>query len=168
MARIILIGLRNVGKTTFGTKLAAALQLPFIDSDAALEAHYHQPKAVLWCDPVRFRAQEKGIWQVLQHHHGVIATGGGTPLHWHTKPLGLIVHLQRPVEELRKYGDISYTQEEIAMRLRLYHSYADKTLHPERDFAWFVTVLEPFSDALRGESPMDLASVCALMDAQRA
>lgn len=108
---IILIGLRNSGKTTVGNLLAKQLKLPFIDTDAKLLTQYqHIPNvtniAALYqhLGATKFRQQEGDlIQQYANITNSVIATGGGTTLSPLAKALlptmGIIFYLKLELAE---------------------------------------------------------------------
>ena len=80
---ISLIGLPGSGKSTVGRQLARRLQLPFVDSDHAIEhrlgcsiREYFEREG-----EERFRDVEESVLQELsEHHQGVLSTGGGSVL----------------------------------------------------------------------------------------
>ncbi len=80
---IVLIGYRCAGKSEVGSRLAARLQMKFVDTDNLIEEHH----GVLIRDIVEsygwdyFRAMEKQIIEgVSNQDHLVIAPGGGAVL----------------------------------------------------------------------------------------
>jgi len=80
---IVLIGYRGSGKTTVGSKLAARLQMKFVDTDDLIEERYGSPisdivKSKGWD---HFRNLEKTIIEeISKGDHLVIAPGGGAVL----------------------------------------------------------------------------------------
>ncbi len=107
-----LVGLPGSGKTTVGRQLARRLQIPFVDSDHAIETR-------LGCSirefferegEAKFRDIEEEVIDTLtQGPTGVVSTGGGVVL--------------RPVnrQHLRERGQVIYlksTPEELYRRLR--------------------------------------------------
>jgi len=77
---IVLVGLMGAGKTSVGKRLAAALGLPFVDSDHAIEesARMTIPEIFEKRGEAEFRAGErKVIARLLCEPTQVIATGGG-------------------------------------------------------------------------------------------
>lgn len=77
---IALVGLPGAGKTTVGRRLAARLQLPFQDSDAAIETETGLAVAELFAQAgeARFREFERGaVARLAEGPLGVLATGGG-------------------------------------------------------------------------------------------
>jgi len=80
---IVLIGYRCVGKSTVGSRLAACLQMGFVDTDNLIEERH----GALINDIVKsrgwghFRAMEKQIIKEISNQdHLVIAPGGGVVL----------------------------------------------------------------------------------------
>ena len=85
MARhVVLVGLMGSGKTTVGRRLAARLDRPFVDADAALEAIADRSVAEIFAQDgeAAFRALEADTLAALLEHHEpcVIASGGGLVL----------------------------------------------------------------------------------------
>ena len=109
---IALVGLPGSGKSTVGRQLARRLQLPFVDSDHAIEERlgcsireYFEREG-----EDRFRDVEQDVIDTLtQKHAGVLSTGGGSVL----RPLNR--------EHLKKRGQVIYlksTPDELFRRLR--------------------------------------------------
>jgi XRE family aerobic/anaerobic benzoate catabolism transcriptional regulator len=78
--RIALIGLRGAGKSTLGAKLAASLEVPFVELDKEVEreagARLGEVFAMYGQDAYR-RFERRALERVLnQHPRAVIATGG--------------------------------------------------------------------------------------------
>lgn len=84
--RIFLVGMTGSGKTTVGKLLAERLGLRFVDLDDAIEERTHQSIAEIFAEhgEFNFRACEAHVLRDLirRFPEGVIATGGGTPLHF--------------------------------------------------------------------------------------
>jgi shikimate kinase len=106
---IVLIGYRGSGKSTVGHRLAARLQMKFVDTDHLIEERH----GVLIGDIVRscgwdyFRAVEKQIIEEISTgDHWVIASGGGSVLEAENvralKRNGLLIWLRADRETLRK------------------------------------------------------------------
>ncbi len=80
---ISLVGLPGSGKSTVGRQLARRLQVPFIDSDHAIEKQlgcsireYFEREG-----EAQFRDVEASVLDTLTlNHHGVLSTGGGSVL----------------------------------------------------------------------------------------
>jgi XRE family transcriptional regulator, aerobic/anaerobic benzoate catabolism transcriptional regulator len=77
---IALVGLRGAGKSTLGAKLAAALELPFVELDREVEKEAGAPLAEVFAmygqDAFR-RFERRALESVLAAHpRAVIATGG--------------------------------------------------------------------------------------------
>jgi shikimate kinase len=93
-AVVTLVGPPASGKTTVGTALAAALGLPFRDTDADVEAETGTTIADLFVthgEP-HFRAlEEPAVARALAEHDGVLALGGGAVTSAATRRL-LVAH----------------------------------------------------------------------------
>ena len=77
---IVLVGLMGSGKTTIGRRLAARLDLPFVDSDAEIEAAARLSVAEIFerFGETHFRDGERRvIARLIEGPPRVIATGGG-------------------------------------------------------------------------------------------
>jgi shikimate kinase len=78
--RLVLVGPPASGKTTVGTAVAAALGLPFRDTDADVEAVAGMSVADVFVEhgEAHFRALEsQAVARALAEHTGVLALGGG-------------------------------------------------------------------------------------------
>ncbi len=87
---IVLIGLMGAGKTTIGRRLAARLDLPFTDSDQAIEEAAGQSIADIFAShgEAHFRTGEaKVISRLLKGGPQVLATGGGAFMNTATREL---------------------------------------------------------------------------------
>ena len=77
---IVFVGLMGAGKTAIGRKVAAALDLPFADSDHEIETASRMSIADLfesYGEP-EFRAlEQRVIARILEHGPQVLSTGGG-------------------------------------------------------------------------------------------
>jgi shikimate kinase len=77
---LVVVGPPGSGKTTVGTAVAAALGVPFRDTDADVEAQTGTTIADLFVQQgePHFRAlEERAIARALAEHEGVLALGGG-------------------------------------------------------------------------------------------
>jgi shikimate kinase len=78
--KAVLIGLPGSGKSTIGRRLAKALSLPLLDTDAAIEQTTGRTIAdIFGTDGEREfrRIEEDVIRSALQSHDGVLSLGGG-------------------------------------------------------------------------------------------
>ena len=79
MARIVLVGLPGAGKSTVGPAVAGALQIDFVDLDAAIA----EQAGTAASDIIReqgepaFRTLELAVLRTLLEEDIIIATGGG-------------------------------------------------------------------------------------------
>ncbi|MBV9095252.1 MAG: shikimate kinase [Streptosporangiaceae bacterium] len=84
---IVLVGFMGAGKTTVGTLLAAALALPFADSDQVIERRDGRPVRQIFAEDGEpaFRASEHRVVAELLGAPDpkplVLALGGGAPEH---------------------------------------------------------------------------------------
>jgi len=104
---ITLIGLPGSGKSTVGRQLARRLQLPFVDSDHAIEARLGCPIREFFEreGEVRFREIESEVIdQLSAQGAGVLATGGGAVLlavnRERLRARGRVIYLKSHPEEL--------------------------------------------------------------------
>ncbi|MCE7027691.1 shikimate kinase [Jiella avicenniae] len=87
---IVLVGLMGAGKTTVGRRVASLLSLPFVDSDAEIEAVSTMtvPELFEAYGEPEFRALEaRVIARLVQDGRRVIATGGGAYMNGETRAL---------------------------------------------------------------------------------
>jgi XRE family aerobic/anaerobic benzoate catabolism transcriptional regulator len=79
-SRIALLGLRGAGKSTLGTKLAQALEVPFVELDREVEREAGAPLGEvfsLYGQEAFRRFERKALARVLKEYpRAVIATGG--------------------------------------------------------------------------------------------
>ena len=88
--RVVLVGPPGAGKTTVGRLLAAALGVPFRDTDADVEAVAGKSIADIFFDDgeEHFRALERSaVTAALAEHEGVLSLGGGAVLAEQTRAL---------------------------------------------------------------------------------
>ena len=77
---IVLVGLMGAGKSTVGRRLAAVLDLDFVDADDEIEAAAQRSIGEIFDEfgESYFRDGERRvIARLMDEHRGVIATGGG-------------------------------------------------------------------------------------------
>jgi shikimate kinase len=85
---IVLVGPMGVGKTTVGKKLARALKLPFLDTDALIVAEHGEiPKIFQEQGETVFRSYEEAAVAKAVAEPAVVATGGGAVLSERTREL---------------------------------------------------------------------------------
>lgn len=104
---IYLIGLMGAGKTTIGRQLARALQLPFYDSDKALEEStgVDIPTIFEFEGEAGFRVREsKMLYQLTALRGIVLATGGGAVLREENRQRlqanGFVVYLHCSIDRI--------------------------------------------------------------------
>jgi len=85
---IVFVGLMGAGKTAIGRKVAAALELPFVDSDHEIElvSRMTVPELFARYGEAEFRALEsRVILRLLAEGPHVLATGGGAFMNAETR-----------------------------------------------------------------------------------
>jgi shikimate kinase len=86
MVALVLVGPMGVGKTTIGKKLAKALELPFVDTDAIITSEHGKISEIFEVQgETKFRELEEEVVFGQLAHSSVIATGGGAVLSEHTR-----------------------------------------------------------------------------------
>jgi shikimate kinase len=106
---IALVGLSGVGKSSVGRRLASALNMPFRDADAEVEAAAGRPIAEIFAQygEAAFRDGERRvIARLLADAPHVLATGGGAFMHAETRALikaqAISVWLKADIEVLAR------------------------------------------------------------------
>lgn len=87
---IVLVGLMGVGKSTIGRRLAARLNLPFVDSDQAIEDAAGLAVAEIferYGEPYFRDGERRVIARLMEGAPKVIATGGGAFMNETTRAL---------------------------------------------------------------------------------
>ena len=107
---IILIGFKNVGKSSIGLELARQIQSSFIDLDEAIETAYATEQADnLSCreimqthGEVYFRELEKNVFaRTIQEKPAVLSLGGGTVIDSDNQTLlegHVVIHITAPYD----------------------------------------------------------------------
>ncbi len=104
---IILVGMMGSGKSSIGRRLAAALELHFVDADAEIEQAAGMTIAEVFAthgEPYFREGEERVIRRILQGGPQVLSTGGGAVLSAHTRAAiaqsGVSIWLDAPVDLL--------------------------------------------------------------------
>lgn len=87
---VTLVGLMGVGKTTIGRRLAARLQLPFVDADAEIETASDLSVSEIFArfgEPYFRDGERRVIARLIDGVPKVIATGGGAFIEPETRAL---------------------------------------------------------------------------------
>ena len=171
---IALVGLMGVGKSSVGRRLANALELPFRDADAEIEAAAGRSIPDIFADlgePAFREGERRVIARLLDQQPHVLATGGGAFMSPETRALikarAISVWLKADLEVLaRRVGrkdsrpllkgkdPLSVLQEQAELR---YPAYAEADVVVETgDTAHHVTVeqvIRALSAYLEEEAP---------------
>jgi shikimate kinase len=126
---LVLVGPPASGKTTVGTAVAAALGLPFRDTDADVEAATGTSVADLFVThgEQHFRdLEEQAVARALAEHDGVLALGGGAVLSAASRALlvayardgGTVVHLDVDLPSAAKRAGLSRDRPLLAVNPR--------------------------------------------------
>ncbi|WP_299564487.1 shikimate kinase [uncultured Mycolicibacterium sp.] len=78
--KAVLVGLPGSGKSTIGRRLAKALGVPFLDTDAAIEERTGRTIPEIFAadgEPGFRRIEEEVVRDALNTHDGVLSLGGG-------------------------------------------------------------------------------------------
>ncbi len=103
---VYLIGFMGSGKTTWGKKLAKALDVPFIDLDHELVEKIGMsiPEYFSLHGEAPFRLLEQETLHASQNREGIISTGGGTPCYFDNMDWlldnGIVLYLQHSPKSL--------------------------------------------------------------------
>lgn len=144
---IVLIGMMGAGKSSIGRRLAATLDVPFVDADTEIEkaAGMSIPDIFESQGEAYFRAGEaRVIARLLDSAPLVLATGGGAYMNEQTRALiserGFSVWLKAEIEvllkrvkrradrPLLKTGDPAQTLEKLIRERYPYYAQADVTV----------------------------------------
>ena len=137
---IVLVGMPGCGKTQTGKRIARALKLEFIDTDAHIVEHFGMDIPTIFerFGEAEFRRVESQILQDVGKKGGqVIATGGGVVEnlnnHFSLKQNGRIVYLKRDIEKLATKNrplskDLEHVKGLYARRKDKYEFFADITV----------------------------------------
>lgn len=85
---LVMVGLMGCGKSSIGRRLAARLELPFVDADDAIEAAAGKTIPEIFADhgEAPFRdGERKVIRRLLEDGPQVLATGGGAYMNEETR-----------------------------------------------------------------------------------
>lgn len=106
---IVLIGLMGAGKTALGRRLAARLDLPFVDADSEIEEAAGATISEIFAEhgePYFRQGERKVIARLLQDPPQVLSTGGGAYMNAETrdniKARGISVWLKADLRVLMK------------------------------------------------------------------
>lgn len=103
---VFLVGFMGSGKTTWGKRLAHKLSLPFLDTDALIEAETGKSVSQIFqvYGESYFREKEKELIHTMESKPCIVATGGGLPCYQNNMELlnllGVTVYLRLPVKAL--------------------------------------------------------------------
>ena len=114
---VVVVGPPASGKTTVGTAVAAALGLPFRDTDADVEAATGETIADLFVqhgEPYFRELEERAVARALTEHDGVLALGGGAVTSAATREL-LVAHARRGSAVVRLDVDVASAAKRVGL-----------------------------------------------------
>jgi shikimate kinase len=104
---IILVGMMGSGKSSIGRRIAAALELPFVDADAETEAAAGMTIEEMFRvhgEPYFREGEERVIRRILQNGPQIVSTGGGAVISAQTRAAiaqsGVSIWLDAPLDLL--------------------------------------------------------------------
>jgi shikimate kinase len=104
---IILVGMMGSGKSSIGRRVAVAMDLPFVDADAEIEAAAGMTIEEIFRDhgePYFREGEERVIRRILQKGPQIVSTGGGAVISAQTRAAiaqsGVSIWLDAPVDLL--------------------------------------------------------------------
>ncbi len=77
---VVMVGMMGAGKTAVGRTVAAALKVPFLDSDAEIETAANMSVAEIFArdgEPFFREKETQVITRLLDEERGILSTGGG-------------------------------------------------------------------------------------------
>ncbi|QTN35821.1 shikimate kinase [Cognatishimia activa] len=80
---VVMVGMMGAGKTAVGRAVAAKLGVPFLDSDAEIEAAANMSIAEIFArdgEPFFRKKETQVIERLLENEIGILSTGGGAYL----------------------------------------------------------------------------------------
>ena len=133
---IFIIGMPGCGKSSLGKKVAANMNLPYVDTDQRIEQAFGCPTSQIFerYGEQAFRNAETNILIQLTRETGsLVSTGGGMVMRENNREImrnhGIIVLVDRPLEEIM--GDIKLNRRPLLAQKglpeveRLYHERID-------------------------------------------
>ena len=133
---IFIIGMPGCGKPSLGKKVAANMNLPYVDTDQRIEQAFGCPTSQIFerYGEQAFRnAETNTLIQLTRETGSLVSTGGGMVMRENNREImrnhGIIVLVDRPLEEIM--GDIKLNRRPLLAQKglpeveRLYHERID-------------------------------------------
>jgi len=133
---IFIIGMPGCGKSSLGKKVAANMNLPYVDTDQRIEQAFGCPTSQIFerYGEQAFRnAETNTLIQLTRETGSLVSTGGGMVMRENNREImrnhGIIVLVDRPLEEIM--GDIKLNRRPLLAQKglpevkRLYHERID-------------------------------------------
>ncbi len=179
---VVLVGMMGAGKSTIGRRLAARLDIPFVDADAEIERAAGQTIGEIFeaHGEAEFRrGEERVIARLLDGERKIIATGGGAFVNDRTrnrikdKGVSIWLRAELPVllervsrnnaRPLLKQGDPESVLRKLAEERYRYYEQADivvdSSTGPHRDVVdAIVKKLRDLEAAPKGKGPSKAAA----------
>ncbi len=143
---VFLVGMTGGGKSTLGRKLAANLNIRFVDTDQRVSEMLGMPEAAIvkkFGEAFYHNAESGVLMELSAEPPCIVATGGGLPMLRENVQLmqnqGIIIHVEKPLDQLlaeastrpQEAGDVQSHDEIVAQynkRIGYYRACADHTL----------------------------------------
>lgn len=138
---VFLVGMAGSGKTTLGRRLAANLNMPFVDTDERVSAMMNMPveQIMATLGEEFFHNAETGVlMELIDEPPCIVSTGSVLPMVKENVQLmqnhGIIVHVDRPLDQLladarqsKSPTDHEEIVQEYNQRIGFYKACADYT-----------------------------------------
>ncbi len=151
---VFLVGMEGSGKSTLGSRLAAEMSLPFVDTDQQIAKMFGVPSA----DTVKslgeelYHNAETGVLMTLTGAPpAIVVTGADLPLYKENVQLmqnhGVIVHIERPLDQLLAEqkvsgeADCAAFLQQFNQRIGYYRACADYTLQNDHGLQYGMQAL---------------------------
>jgi len=164
---IFLVGMAGAGKTSLGRRLAANMNLPFVDTDQRVSEMMGMSVIDIFQtlgEPIFRNAEAGALLELVGKSPCIVSTGGGLPTVKENvvlmQNLGVIIHVDRPLDQIlsdikmdRRPTLIGGTHENVIQqyneRIGYYRACADYRLDNSHGFAVGLQMLTQMAENIR-------------------